>query len=151
MFWLIYVHVILCTWKLLYVHVVYTLVTMHAICQALCVDGTTLYSRCDWASDMLQQLELAFVLESDLQDTSNLIFRQLQLIWFRLTGLILVLLMVESIFDEKSSIKMLGFLIFFSLKGLQLFLRDRMWVFISLNGFQASLIISSRYFNILIF
>ena len=33
------------------------------------VDDTTLYSKCDQASDLWQQLELAFELESDLQDT----------------------------------------------------------------------------------
>ena len=35
----------------------------------ICVDDTTLYSKCDQASDLWQQLELAFELESDLQDT----------------------------------------------------------------------------------
>ena len=29
-------------------------------------DDTTLYSKCDWASDLWQQLELASQLESDL-------------------------------------------------------------------------------------
>ena len=29
-------------------------------------DDTTLYSKCDWASDLWQQLELASELESDL-------------------------------------------------------------------------------------
>ena len=32
-------------------------------------DDTTLYSKCDWASDLWQQLELASELESDLRDT----------------------------------------------------------------------------------
>ena len=32
-------------------------------------DDTTLYSKCDQASDMWQQLELASELESDLRDT----------------------------------------------------------------------------------
>ena len=32
-------------------------------------DDTTLYSKCDQASDQWQQLELASELESDLQDT----------------------------------------------------------------------------------
>ena len=36
---------------------------------AICADDTTLYSKCDWASDLWQQLELASDLESDLQDT----------------------------------------------------------------------------------
>ena len=33
---------------------------------AICVDDTTVYSKCDWASDMWQQVELASELESDL-------------------------------------------------------------------------------------
>ena len=36
---------------------------------AIYVDDTTLYSKCDQASDLWQQLELASELESDLQDT----------------------------------------------------------------------------------
>ena len=36
---------------------------------AICADDTTLYSKCDQASDLWQQLELASELESDLQDT----------------------------------------------------------------------------------
>ena len=36
---------------------------------AVYADDTTLYSKCDWASDLWQQLELASELESDLQDT----------------------------------------------------------------------------------
>ena len=32
-------------------------------------DDTTLYSKCNWASDLWQQLELASKLESDLRDT----------------------------------------------------------------------------------
>ena len=36
---------------------------------AVFADDTTLYSKCDQASDLLQQLELASELESDLQDT----------------------------------------------------------------------------------
>ena len=35
----------------------------------LCADVTTLYSKCDQASDLWQQLELASELESDLRDT----------------------------------------------------------------------------------
>ena len=34
-------------------------------------DDTTLYSKCDQASDLWQQLELASELESDLQDTMD--------------------------------------------------------------------------------
>ena len=41
-----------------------------AICNiAIYADDTTLYSKCDQASDLWQQLELAFELESDLRDT----------------------------------------------------------------------------------
>ena len=36
---------------------------------AIYADDTTLYSKCDQASDLWQQLELASKLESDLQDT----------------------------------------------------------------------------------
>ena len=36
---------------------------------AIYADDTTLYSRCDQASDLWQQLELASELESDLRDT----------------------------------------------------------------------------------
>ena len=38
---------------------------------ALYADDTTLYSKCDQASDLGQQLELASELESDLRDTVN--------------------------------------------------------------------------------
>ena len=36
---------------------------------AIYADDTTLYSECDQASDLWQQLELVSELESDLQDT----------------------------------------------------------------------------------
>ena len=36
---------------------------------AIYADDTTLFSKCDQASDLWQQLELASELESDLQDT----------------------------------------------------------------------------------
>ena len=35
---------------------------------AICADDTTLYSKCDRASDLWQQLELASELESDLRE-----------------------------------------------------------------------------------
>ena len=42
----------------------------NVICDiAIYADGITLYSKCDQASDLWQQLELASELESDLQDT----------------------------------------------------------------------------------
>ena len=36
---------------------------------AIYADDATLYSKCDWASDLWQQLELASELKSDLRDT----------------------------------------------------------------------------------
>ena len=36
---------------------------------AIYADYTTLYSKCDWTSDLWQQLELASQLKSDLRDT----------------------------------------------------------------------------------
>ena len=36
---------------------------------AIYADDATLYSKCDWASDLWQQLELASELEYDLRDT----------------------------------------------------------------------------------
>ena len=36
---------------------------------AIYADDTTLYSKCDWASDLWQQLELASELEFDLRDS----------------------------------------------------------------------------------
>ena len=38
---------------------------------AIYADDTTLYSKCDQASDLWQELELASELESDLRDTMN--------------------------------------------------------------------------------
>ena len=47
----------------------YTLMTF-VICNiAIYADDTTLYSKCDQASDLWQQLQLASELESDLRDT----------------------------------------------------------------------------------
>ena len=56
-------------------------------------DGTTLYSKCDQAPDLWQQLELASEVESDLQDTNGvgsglLISMQAKLNCFHLTDLI---------------------------------------------------------------
>ena len=43
-----------------------------AICNiAIYADDTTLYSKCDQASDLWQQLEVASKLESDLQNTAD--------------------------------------------------------------------------------
>ena len=81
-------------------------------------DDTTLYSRCDWASDLWQQLELASELESDLRDTVDWGKKWLvdfnagktQLVSFGRSnnnGSIDVK-MGGSILEEKSSFKMLG-------------------------------------------
>ena len=44
----------------------------NVICNiAIYADNTTLYCKCDQASDLWQQLELASELESDLQDNVN--------------------------------------------------------------------------------
>ena len=67
---------------------------------AIYADDTTLYSRCDRASDLWQQLELASELESDLRDMvdwgkSGLLISMLgKLSWFRLTGLITMVLLM---------------------------------------------------------
>ena len=69
---------------------------------AIYADDTTLYSKCDWAYDLWQQLELVSELESDLRDTvdwgkkwSGLLISMLgKLRWFRLTGLIRMVLLM---------------------------------------------------------
>ena len=82
------------------------------------VDDNTLYSNCDWASDLQQQLELAFELESDLQDTVDWGRKWLvdfnggktQLVFFdrsNNTGAVDVK-MDESVFEEKSSFNVFG-------------------------------------------
>ena len=81
-------------------------------------DDTTLYSKCDQASDLWQQRELASELESDLRDTVDWGRKQLvdfnagktQLVlfdWSNNTGAIDVK-MDGSVLEEKSSFKMLG-------------------------------------------
>ena len=81
-------------------------------------DDTTLYSKCDQASDLWQLLELASELESDLQDTMDWGRKWLvdfnagktQLVLFdrsKNTGAIDVK-MDGSILEEKTSFKMLG-------------------------------------------
>ena len=85
---------------------------------AIYADDTTLYSKCNQASDLLQQLELAFELESDLRDTVNWGRKWLvdfnaeksQLVSFdrsKNTGAIDVK-MDWSVLEEKTSFKMLG-------------------------------------------
>ena len=62
---------------------------------AVYTDDSTLYSKCDLASDLWQQAELSFEPESDLQDTvveagNGLLISMLEkLIWFHLNGLII--------------------------------------------------------------
>ena len=85
---------------------------------AIYADDTTLYSKCDQASDLRQQLELASELESDLRDTVDWDKKYLvdsnagktQLVSFHRsnnTGSIDVK-MDRSVLEEKSSFKMLG-------------------------------------------
>ena len=81
-------------------------------------DDTTLYSKCDQASDQWQQLELASELESDLRDTADwsrkwivdFIAGKTQLVsfdWSKNTGAIDVK-KDGSVLEEKSSFKTLG-------------------------------------------
>ena len=85
---------------------------------AIYADDTTLYSKCDQASDLLQQLVLASELKSDLRDTVdwgkkwlvNFNAGESQLVLFdqsNNTGAIDVK-MDGSVLEEKSSFKMLG-------------------------------------------
>ena len=84
---------------------------------AIFADDTTLYSTCDQASDMWQQLELVSELESDLRDTVdwdrkwlidfNAVKTQLvSFDWSNNTGVTDVKIDV-SVLEEKSSFKML--------------------------------------------
>ena len=85
---------------------------------AIYADDTTLYSQCDQASDLWQQLKLAFELESDLQDTVD--WGRKWLVDFNAAKTQLILFdqsnnteaidvkVDESILEEKSSSKMLG-------------------------------------------
>ena len=85
---------------------------------AIYADDTTLYSKCDQASDRWQQLELAVELESDLQDTMDWSRRwpvdsnagKTELVLFERsnnTGAIDVKI-DGSVLEEKSPFKMLG-------------------------------------------
>ena len=84
---------------------------------AIYADNTTLYSKCDQASDLWQQLELASELESDLRDTVDWGRKRLvdlsagktQLIlfdWSNNSGAIDIKINV-SVLEEKSYFKML--------------------------------------------
>ena len=91
----------------------------HVICNiAIYADDTTLYSKCDQASDLWQQLVVASELESDLRDTVDWGRKWLvdfnagktQLVSFdrsKNTGAIDVK-MDGSVLEEKTSFKMLG-------------------------------------------
>ena len=91
----------------------------NVICNiAIYADDTTLYSKCDQASDLWQQLKLAFELESDLRDTLDWGRKWLvdfnagktQLVsfdWSKNTGAIDVK-MDGSVLEGKTSFKMLG-------------------------------------------
>ena len=85
---------------------------------AIYADDTTRYSKCDWASDLWQQLELASELESDLRDTVD--WGKKWLVDFNAEKTQLVLLdrcnnnsssdvkMDGSVLEKKSSSKILG-------------------------------------------
>ena len=91
----------------------------NVICNiAIYADDNTLYSNCDQASDLWEQLEWASELESDLQDTVD--WGKKQLVDFNAGKTQLLLLdrsnsngsidvkMDGSVLGEKSSFKMLG-------------------------------------------
>ena len=85
---------------------------------AIYADDTTLYSKCDRASDLWQQLELASELESDLRDTVDWGKKWLvdfnagktQLVSFGQSNNIgsIDVKRDGSVLEEKSSVKMLG-------------------------------------------
>ena len=94
---------------------------------AICVDDTTLCCKCDQASDLWQQIELASELESDLQEIVNwgkkwfvdFLVGKTQLVLFdrsNNTGCI-DLKMDGSVLKEKSSFKMMGLTFSFKLDG----------------------------------
>ena len=67
---------------------------------AIYADNTTLYTKCDQASDLWQQLELASELESDLRYSVDwgrnwlVDFNTGKTHWFRFIGLITLLLLM---------------------------------------------------------
>ena len=91
--------------------------TDHVICDIAIYADTTLYSKCDQASDLLQQLQLAFKLESDLRDTvdwgkkwlADFNAGKTQLVSFDWpnNNSSIGVKMDESVLEEKSSFKML--------------------------------------------
>ena len=100
---------------LLYIHAL----PDDVICDiAIYADDTTLYSKCDQASNLWQQLELASELESDLRDTVicgkkwlvNFNGGKIQLVSFDWSNntVAIDVKMDASVLEEKSSFKMLG-------------------------------------------
>ena len=85
---------------------------------AIYADGTTLYCKCDHATDLWQQLDLSSELESDLQDTVDWDRKWLvdfnagktQLVSFDQSDITVAIdvKMDGSVLEEKSSFKMLG-------------------------------------------
>ena len=86
---------------------------------AICAGDTTLYSKCDQASDLWQQIELAYELEYDLRDTVDWGRKWLvdfnagktQLVsfdWCRCSTGAIDVKMDSSVLEEKSSFKMQG-------------------------------------------
>ena len=85
---------------------------------AIYADDTTLYSKCDQASDLSQQLKLASELEPDLRDTVDWVRKRFVDFKSRKTQMVLFhqpdntgsidLKMDESFLEEKSFFKMLG-------------------------------------------
>ena len=85
---------------------------------AICADGSTLYSKCDQASDLWQQLKLVSELESDIRDTVE--WGKKWLVDFNAAKTQLVsfdqsnnnssvyVKMDEPVLEEKSSFEMLG-------------------------------------------
>ena len=66
-----------------------------AICNiAIYADDTTLYSKCDQAYDLWQQLDLASELETDICDTVDWGRKWLVFVWFCLTTLITLALLM---------------------------------------------------------
>ena len=84
---------------------------------AIYADNSTPYSKCDQASDLWQQLELASELESDLRDTVdrgrkwlvNFNAGKTQLVWFDRSNntCAIDVKIYGSVLEEKSSFKML--------------------------------------------
>ena len=86
---------------------------------AIYADDTTLYSKCNQVSDLWQQLELAYELESDLRDIVNWGRKWLvdfnagksQLVLFDQSNntVAIDVKVGGTVLEEKSSFKMLGF------------------------------------------